>query len=175
MIWIVAGIWLLTGALALVVFFRHGQPGLHRSGEFALSQGRALAIRLPLAMLAASFLAQILPVEDIASVVGPNSGLLGIVLAALLGGLMPGGPMTSFPIALIVYEGGAGTAQIVALLSGWSIFAMHRVLAYEAPIMGWTFVALRMGACAILPVLAGLFTLGATQFIEGVQTPLAAF
>ena len=80
----------------------------------------------------------------------------GIVLAALIGGVMPGGPMTSFPIALIVFQGGAGAPQIVALLAGWSVFAMHRVLAYEAPMMGWGFVALRMSSCALLPVLAGL-------------------
>jgi len=154
---------------------RQGKAGLRRSGGFAVSQGRALALRLPLAMLAASFLAQALPIEHIASVIGPQSGLIGIVLAAGLGGFMPGGPMTSFPIALIVYEGGAGTPQIVALLAGWSIFAMHRVLAYEAPIMGWAFVALRMSACAVLPVLAGLFAQAALAVSEGLQIGPAIF
>ncbi len=175
MIWIVAGLWLVVAALALGVHRRKGPDGLREGGAFALTQARALAIRLPLAMLAAAFLAEALPMENIASVIGPQSGLVGIVLAAALGGLMPGGPMTSFPIALIVYEGGAGTPQIVALLAGWSIFAMHRVLAYEAPIMGWGFVALRMSACALLPVLAGLFTQAALLLVEGPVPPPASF
>ena len=156
MIAVAIGIWAVVAVLAAVVNRRHGPTGLRRGGAFALGQARALAIRLPLAMLAAAFLAEALPIEDIASVIGPQSGLAGIVLAALIGGVMPGGPMTSFPLALIVYEGGAGAPQIVALLAGWSVFAMHRVLAYEAPMMGWGFVALRMSSCALLPVLAGL-------------------
>lgn len=153
---VVIGIWVVALALAAFVWRKEGEPGLRRGGAFALRQGKALVLRLPLAMLAAAFLAEALPIRDIASVIGPQSGLLGIVLAAGIGGLMPGGPMTSFPIALVVYHGGAGAPQIVALLAGWSIFAMHRVLAYEAPMMGWAFVGLRMASCAILPVLAGL-------------------
>lgn len=45
---------------------------------------------------------------------------------------------------------------MVALIAGWSVFALHRMLAYEAPIMGWRFVGLRLASCAVLPVLAGL-------------------
>jgi len=165
MIAIAIGIWTVAGALALAVHRREGAPGLRRSGAFAAGQGRALALRLPLAMLAAAFLAEALPIENIASVIGPQSGLAGIALAAAIGGAMPGGPMTSFPIALIVYEGGAGAPQIVALIAGWSIFALHRVLAYEAPMMGWSFVALRMAACAILPILAGLFAQAALALL----------
>ena len=162
---IVVGLWALAAVFALAVHRRHGSAGLGRSRDFAVAQGRALALRLPLAMLAAAFLAEALPVEAIATVIGPHSGLTGILLAAAIGGLMPGGPMTSFPVALIVLESGAGAPQMVALISGWSIFAMHRVLAYEAPMMGWGFVALRMSACAVTPVLAGLLTEAALALI----------
>ena len=77
---------------------------------------------MPFALLTAAFIAQIAPVEDLAYIVGPDSGLLGIIISAILGGLLPGGPMTSFPIALIFFAGGAGAPQIVAFISGWSIF-----------------------------------------------------
>ena len=111
-------------------------------------------IRLPLALLAASFLVQIVPVETMSKLIGPQSGLGGIVLASLLGGILPGGPMTSFPIAIVFQQSGAGLPQMVALICGWSIFALHRILSWEAPIMGWRFVALRIATSLTLPVLA---------------------
>jgi len=149
-------IWAIVGTLALIVARRQGRAGLVAAGGMALDQGRALMIRLPLALLAASFLMQVLPVDALAGVIGPQSGLAGIAVAAGIGGILPGGPMTSFPIALVILQGGAGLPQIVALITGWSVFALHRVMAYEAPIMGWRFVALRLAASLILPIAAGL-------------------
>jgi len=149
-------IWSIVDTLALVVFRRQGRSGLAAAGTAAIDQGRALMIRLPLALLAASFLMQVLPVDALVGVIGPQSGLAGIAVAALIGGILPGGPMTSFPIALVILQGGAGLPQIVALITGWSVFALHRVLAYEAPIMGWRFVALRLAASLVLPLAAGL-------------------
>jgi len=149
-------IWAIVAALAVAVNRREGVNGLQAAGRTALQTGRALMIRLPLALLAASFLMQVLPVAALVPLIGPQSGLTGILLASLVGGLMPGGPMTSFPLALVVLEGGAGVPQITALITGWSVFAIHRVLAYEAPIMGWRFVGLRLACSVILPVVAGL-------------------
>jgi len=149
-------IWAIVVALAVPVWRREGAHGLKAASQSALDTGRALMIRLPLALLAASFLMQVLPVAKLVSIIGPQSGLTGILLASVIGGLMPGGPMTSFPLALVVLQGGAGVPQITALITGWSVFALHRVLAYEAPIMGWRFVGLRLASSLILPVAAGL-------------------
>jgi uncharacterized membrane protein YraQ (UPF0718 family) len=153
-------IWTIVAAVAVMVFRRQGTPGLVAAGRSAVDQGRALMIRLPLALLAASFLMQVLPLEALVDIIGPQSGVLGISVAAVIGGLLPGGPMTSFPIALVILQGGAGVPQIVALIAGWSVFALHRVMAYEAPIMGWRFVALRLVASLGLPLAAGLLAQG---------------
>lgn len=153
-------IWMIVLILTVLVWRKQHQPGLVAAGAAAITQGKALMIRLPLALLAASFLMQVLPVEALVPIIGPQSGVLGILVASLIGGLMPGGPMTSFPIALVILDGGAGAPQIVALITGWSVFAMHRVMAYEAPIMGWRFVALRLTASLGLPLLAGLCAQG---------------
>jgi uncharacterized membrane protein YraQ (UPF0718 family) len=149
-------IWTIVGGLALIVHRRQGNTGLVAAGKMGLAQGKGLAIRLPLAILAASFLMQVLPVDALVPYIGPQSGVMGIAIASVIGGLLPGGPMTSFPIALVILQGGAGLPQIVALISGWSIFALHRVLAYEAPIMGWRFAALRLTASLVLPLAAGI-------------------
>lgn len=149
-------IWTAVLILAFFVFRREGTTGLKEAGTNALGTGRMLAFRLPFALLAASFLVQVVPVAALSHVIGPASGITGLILAGLIGGLLPGGPMTSFPIAIVFLQGGAGIPQMVALIAGWSVFAMHRMLAYEAPIMGWKFVGLRLVSCGVLPVLAGM-------------------
>lgn len=152
----VLAIWALAAVLTVAVYLHQGTNGLRRGAIAAVTTARGVALRLPLALLTASFLAESLPLAWLSTVFGQESGLVGIVLASLVGGLLPGGPMTSFPIAVVIFQGGAGTPQLVAFITGWSVFAMHRVIAYEAPIMGWGFVALRMLACAVLPVLCGI-------------------
>ncbi len=149
-------IWALVLAAAWVVWRREGRDGLAQAASGARDQGRALIIRLPLALVATAFLIHALPLQALTPVIGPASGLQGIVVASVVGGIMPGGPMTSFPLALVFINAGAGTPQIVALIAGWSVFALHRTLAYEAPIMGWHFVLLRMLASLPVPILSGL-------------------
>jgi len=149
-------LWSIVAAMAAMVGARKGAAGLRGAGAFALGQASVLLIRLPMALLAASFLTQILPTDKVAAVLGPETGFSGILLASVVGGLLPGGPMLSFPLALVVWQSGAGEAQTVALLAGWSVFAMHRMLAFEAPIMGWRFVALRLLSSSALPLMAGL-------------------
>ena len=150
-------VWVFVFVLGFLVYSNKGVDGLKRSGKFAGHQAISISRKMPFALLTAAFIAQIAPVEDLAYIVGPDSGLLGIIISAILGGLLPGGPMTSFPIALIFFAGGAGAPQIVAFISGWSIFAVHRVLVFEAPTMGWRFVTIRLISCALLPILAGTF------------------
>ncbi len=149
-------VWGIVAILSLLVWRRAGMEGLTGSGQGAVTQFKGLMFRLPLALLMASFLVRIIPMEAMSATIGPQSGLSGILIATLIGGVLPGGPMTSFPIAIIFLQGGAGTPQLVSLIAGWSVFALHRLLAYEAPIMGWRFVALRFLSSMTLPVLAGL-------------------
>ncbi|MGR3320752.1 MAG: hypothetical protein ACU0DK_02340 [Pseudooceanicola sp.] len=149
-------VWAAVIVLAVLVARREGPAGLKAGGVSAVGIAKTLVLRLPLALLAASFLLQIVPVEAMTRLIGPASGLGGIVAASLLGGLLPGGPMTSFPIAIVFIESGAGIPQMVALIAGWSVFAVHRILSFEAPIMGWRFIALRLATSLVLPLLAAL-------------------
>lgn len=164
-------VWFFVFALTILVIKNKGYKGIKKSGVFAGNQAISIGRKMPFALLSAAFIAQIVPIEELSNIVGPESGLLGITISALLGGLLPGGPMTSFPIALIFFAGGAGAPQIVALISGWSIFAIHRVLVFEAPTMGWSFVAIRLISCALLPILAGLIV--ELLSIDGLNVPSA--
>ena len=149
-------IWMIVFGLALLVYRRSGPTGLTAGGRDAVKTLKSLAIKLPCALLAAAFLVQIVPVTWVAQVIGSESGTFGIFLAALAGGLLPGGPMVAYPIAVFFVQAGAGWPQIVALLAGWSAYALNRTLAFEAPILGWHFVVLRAAACLVLPMLAGI-------------------
>lgn len=144
-------------ALALAAYAEQRQPAAHRQALLATRDFlQPMLLRLPLAIVAAGFLGALLPQEMVAGLLGDRSGAAGVLLAALLGGLMPGGPMVTFPVIITVWQAGAGTAQMVAMLSAWSLYAFHRVLAFEWPMLGWRFVLFRMAVSLVLPVLAGL-------------------
>ena len=151
-------IWGITFVLAGVVLRKKGESGLRLAGASAFGTFKSLAIRLPCALLIASFMIQILPLHLVSDWMGPESGMTGILLASVAGIALPGGPMAAFPIAVVLQQSEAGLPQLVALISGWSLFAIQRLLAYEAPIMGWRFAALRSLVCLPLPVAAGFAT-----------------
>lgn len=153
---LVAAMWGLAVLLGVFVWRRKGMAGVSETRVFAVRQLSSILPRVVLALLAAAFITELVPPEWIASVIGEESGVTGIFLGSIIGGLMPAGPMTSYPAALFLWQSGAGAPQMVALLTGWSVFAFHRVLVFELPIMGWRFTVLRLVATAIAPPLAGL-------------------
>jgi uncharacterized membrane protein YraQ (UPF0718 family) len=158
----ISSLLILAVATAVAAFYawRREPAALGRAARFSADQGLRLAIRLPFSLIAASCLAELIPDRYIVAVMGPDTGLTGILLASLFGGLLPGGPIVSFPLAIMLARDGAGGPQVIALITGWSVYAFHRVIAYEIPIMGARFVALRMISSSFVPpasgVLAGL-------------------
>jgi len=155
-----ASLWFLVAVLGMAVWRRKGRAGLVQARTFALRQLSSILPRVVLALLAAAFITTLVPKEWIGSILGEDSGIKGIFLASIVGGMMPAGPMTSYPAVLFLWQSGAGTPQLVALLTGWAVFAFHRVFAFELPIMGWRFTVLRLGATALAPPFAGLLAAG---------------
>lgn len=123
------------------------------------SQMVVFGVRLPPALLSAAFFSLIVPAELVTPYIGSDSGLAGIVIASLFGAVIPGGPILTFPLALVVWRAGAGEAQMVALLASWSVFAMHRIIMYEMPMLGARFVAVRLASSWMTPMVAGLMAL----------------
>jgi uncharacterized membrane protein YraQ (UPF0718 family) len=127
------------------------RPALQAAGR----ELRTIAWRIPFALLFAAFLAALLPPELVLATVGGQTGLVGVVIATLVGALLPGGPFVSFPLAVGLAERGAGTAQLVALLSSWSLLGVQRAVVFELPLMGARFTLARTACSLALPVLAG--------------------
>ena len=148
--------------LAAVLFGVAAVKGQGRLGEAFKATAKLLGMvgfRLPLALMLAGFLSQVIPSDLVGGSIGAETGLSGIVIASVVGGLVPSGPFVSFPIAYTLLKSGAGIPQLIAFVSGWSIFAFHRVLIYEWPLMGLRFTALRFAASGLVPPLTGLLAM----------------
>ncbi len=128
------------------------REGLRIAGQLVLF----IVTRLPLAIILAGFLAQVIPREAVAGAIGEGTGFGGLMIAAFAGGFIPSGPFVSFPIALTLYKAGASLPAMVAFITGWSVFAFHRVLIWEWPLMGARFSTVRFVASLAVPPLTGV-------------------
>jgi len=147
-------LWMLAAGLGVLAYTRPGD--LHRQG-FTVAWKQFLQIfpRVIMAILTAGFLGELLPGDLIATWLGHESGFRGVLIASVAGGFVPGGPVLSFPFAVALMKTGAGWPQLTAFLAAWSVFAMHRVISFEIPLVGWRFTAVRLTASLVLPPLAG--------------------
>jgi uncharacterized membrane protein YraQ (UPF0718 family) len=111
--------------------------------------------RLIPALILAGMLQVIIPPETVARYFGRQSGFTAIVLASLAGVLTPGGPMVSVPLLVVMANSGMALGPLVAYMTAWSLFGMQRIIAWEAPLMGWHFVGVRVLSSLVFPILAG--------------------
>ena len=114
--------------------------------------------------LAAGLAEVLIPRDLMPRAFGVDSGLRGILLATGAGVLTPSGPFVAIPIAAAMGKSGASTGPLVAYISGWGLLALHRLIAWEIPILGAQLALTRWGVCLLLPVVAGLI---ARAFVRG--------
>ena len=147
---------LVALALVLGVVAYLKDPGLPWVGaRLGVSMLWFILPRLIPALLLAGLLQVLVPPELIARHFGRQGGLRAIVLAALGGVLTPGGPMVSVPFMAVLANSGMALPPLVAYMTSWSLFGMQRIIAWEAPLMGWHFVVVRVLPSLAFPVLAG--------------------
>jgi uncharacterized membrane protein YraQ (UPF0718 family) len=131
-------------------------PGLPRIGALTgLSLIWFILPRLIPALILAGMLQVVIPQETVARYFGRQSGLTAILLASLAGVLTPGGPMVSVPLLVVLANSGMAFGPLVAYMTSWSLFGMQRIIAWEAPLMGWRFVMIRAIPSLAFPVIAG--------------------
>lgn len=152
-------VWLLAAVLAGAAISR--RDGSLRAGlAYGADQLVRLLPRLVVALTAAGFIAQLIPGDAVGRWLGSGSGVLGIAVAAFAGALIPAGPVVTFSLAAVLVHAGAATPQMVAFITSWSVFALHRITIYEIPMLGWRFLAVRAMSVLPLPLIAG-FAAGA--------------
>ena len=144
----------LAVILTIVAFWRGGVhwQGLERGGRMLWSN-----LLLLLASFAVAGLAQVLiPKEIIQRWIGAESGLKGILLGSIAGGLAPGGPYAVFPVVGSLYQAGASLGAVVGFVSAWALWSVTR-LPMEVALIGPRATLVRFAATLLVPPLAGLF------------------
>jgi uncharacterized membrane protein YraQ (UPF0718 family) len=115
--------------------------------------------------LIAAFVTRLLPREVVARVVGGESGLLGILVAMVMGAVLPGGPLTIYPVAGAFLLLGADVGTAVAFITAWNLLGYNRALIWELPFFGPEFVGWRILIAVPLPIIAGLLARAAARAI----------
>jgi hypothetical protein len=151
-------LWLVVATLAFLACMRGRvlfDDGI-RDGvmEFVL-----LLPRIGVGVIGSGFLAEALPNDWIAPWLGPDSGFLGVAIATLGGALTPGGPVVGFSLGAAALKSGAGAPQVIAYSTAWALYAIHRLLIWEVPMMPARVVWLRAAVSLPLPFMAAALAL----------------
>lgn len=154
--WSTAIIAVLAFAAAATVYVRDG-----REHFFAILYGDVtlFAEMLPKVLagcLIGAFVTLLLPREMVARWVGHESGFTGLLIAAFFGFLLPGGPITIYPVAGAFLVMGADAGAVVAFIVSWTLIGYTRALVWELPFFGSDFVIWRIIEALPLPIIAGL-------------------
>lgn len=158
----------IMGTLAMVLLLVGYLKG---QGEHLMGMKSALTLVveiLPLlffAFIMAGMVQVLLPREVVSKWVGVESGMRGIIVGTLAGGLTPGGPFVSMPIAVGLLHSGASVGTLVAFLTAWSLWSFAR-LPMEVGILGWKFTVIRVACTFFFPPIAGFI---AQTFFAGTK------
>jgi len=159
---------IIMGVIAAVLLYIGYQRG---GGEHILglkSAGNLLLQIIPLlvfAFIVGGMIQILIPQEIISRWVGVESGFRGLLIGSAIGGLMPGGPYVSMPVAAGLLRTGASIGTMVALITAWSLLAFSR-LPIEIGLMGWKFTLIRLACVFFFPPIAGLI---ANKLFSGVS------
>lgn len=146
----------IIGLLAVILLFIAYRRGQHLNGmREAFHMTVQILPMLILAFMAAGMIQVLLSQETLSKWIGVESGIRGILIGTMAGGLAPGGPYVSLPIAAGLVRSGAGVGTMVAFLTGWSLWAVNR-LPMEVGILGWKLTLIRIASTFFFPPIAGL-------------------
>ncbi len=160
-------------AAAAAVYWRDGRE--HFLGILG-SDVVLLGMMLPKILagcLIGAFIALLLPREMVARWVGHESGFSGLLIAAVFGFILPGGPITIYPVAGAFIAMGADAGAVVAFITSWTLIGYTRALVWELPFFGSEFVIWRIVEALPLPIIAGLLARIAVKahLARGVREP----
>ena len=77
-------------------------------------------------------------------------------LARFPGIVMPGGPVTIYPVAGAFLAVGADIGAALAFVTSWTLLGYARALVWELPFFGPDFVLWRMAIAPLFPIFVGL-------------------
>lgn len=153
----------LLALILLIIGYSRGE-GQHIAGlKSAMKMTVDILPMLIFAFIMAGMIQALLPQELLSKWIGEESGIRGILIGTVAGGITPGGPYVSLPLAAGFLRAGAGIGTMVAFLTAWSLWAVSR-LPMEIGVMGWKFTIVRLACTFFFPPIAGFL---AQMFFSG--------
>ena len=153
-----ASVWLLLGlTLAGLAFAWARDPTL--AWEGVVSGGRLLRgvwLELALGFVLAGLFDVLVPRESLVRWLGEDTGRRGILVAWVVGLLIPGGPYVFFPVVASLWAKGVSAGALITLITAKTLVSPIRMLTYEAPLIGWPLTWARFIPAALLPPLVGV-------------------
>jgi len=149
--------------ILLFIGYSRGE-GQHIVGiKSALKMTTQILPLLIFAFIMAGMIQVLLPRELLSKWIGEGAGMRGIFIGTIAGGITPGGPYVSLPLAAGFLRAGAGVGTMVAFITAWSLWAVSR-LPMEIGILGWKFTVVRLACTFFFPPIAGFL---AQAFFSG--------
>ncbi len=151
---------LLIIIILVLGFLAFSQSGWSQVQEGFIKGFTILWHELPLltaAFLTAGFLQALVKKEFITRWLGKDSGIKGILLACLGGGLIPGGPYAYYPIANALLKSGAGLGVLIAFVTAKNLWSVSRI-PLEIAILGTTITIRRYLVTFLIPPVLGFIT-----------------
>ena len=149
---------LLTAVVLILAGFAFSANGLDSVRQGFVRGIQILIRELPLlaaAFLTAGLLQALIKKEFINKWLGKESGVRGILLASLGGGLIPGGPYAYYPIAGTLLKQGAGLGVLISFVTAKNLWSISR-LPLEIAILGAAITSKRYLVTFLIPPLLGL-------------------
>ncbi len=146
-------LWIVVGILMVIAGMRSRgvlTEGLRHGGGEVLR----LLPRICVGVVGSGFIAEAMPKALIVPWIGPQSGLTGVLVSIVAGALTPGGPVVGFAIAAAALKSGGGAPQVIAYSTAWALYAIHRLVLWEVPMMPARLVWLRASVSIPLPFIA---------------------
>ncbi|HXZ45320.1 MAG TPA: hypothetical protein VEH02_01150 [Pseudolabrys sp.] len=151
-------LWLVVGTLASIAAVR-GRALLNEGARDGAMEFLLLLPRIGVGVIGSGFVAEALPNDWVAPWLGPESGFLGVAIATIGGALTPGGPVVGFSLGAAALKSGAGAPQVIAYSTAWALYAIHRLIIWEVPMMPARVVWLRAAVSLPLPFMAAAFAI----------------
>jgi uncharacterized membrane protein YraQ (UPF0718 family) len=154
--WSTAAIATISLVAAVTVYWREGREHFLAILGSDLTLFAEMLPKVLAGCLIGAFVTLLLPRELVARWVGHESGFTGLLIAAFFGFILPGGPITIYPVAGAFLVMGADAGAVVTFVVSWTLIGYTRALVWELPFFGADFVLWRIAEALPLPILAGL-------------------
>lgn len=148
---------ILLGGLAVWLWSKLPDPDARDTARReAVQLARFILPRITVALVGAAFFADLLPEDRVRELFGAGAGITGLLLAALLGPLTPGGAFVCFAVAAAGLAVGASNAAVLAYVTAWALFSVTKLLAYEMPLINRDFALRRVALSLPLPFIVAV-------------------